>query len=758
MSRYADVILPVPLNRFFTYSIPSTLEHLVVPGVRLYVPFGKNRRLTAITKSIHDLKPDGYEVKDILGVLDDSFPSLLPQQMKLFSWISDYCMCAPGDVMKAALPIGLRPDTTSKEQPFVPKKEAMVRPGRRFTFTDGIINPDALFDKKSSARRELLLKYIELSGIDVNPQTPKPVSKRTLSSFCKSRPVLQALFDQEILECYETETGRLQSFSGKTIMPHPLTQIQQKAIDEIHASFAVKNVCLLHGITSCGKTEIYIHLIKEQIEKGRQVLYLLPEIALTTQMMHRLQSVFGDEMTVYHSRCSDNVRAEIWKKQAGTEPYKLILGARSAVMLPFRNLGLVIVDEEHEPSFKQEDPSPRYHGRNTAIMLASLCNAKTLLGSATPSFESYYNALNGKYGLITISQRYNKTESPTPIIVDVAELKRKKYMKGILSPLLAENISQALSNGKQIILFQNRRGYADTIECQNCGWVQKCDRCDVSLTLHKESGLAVCHYCGRKYRIPLSCPSCHGQEIRKRGYGTERIEETLNNLFPNANVARLDLDSSRKGYDTILTDFQEGRTDILVGTQMISKGLDFENVSLVGILQADSIMSYPDFRATERAYQLIMQVAGRAGRKESGAVVVIQTRQPDAPILNMLDFSDWEQYYREQIAERRLFNYPPYSRLISVIMKSTNRQSVEEASAFMAKKLEQLFGKELVLGPDAPQISKIQSRHIRSILIKTPVDYPVKRVRKLLLQAAGEVEENKDMMAGVTLSFDADPL
>ena len=755
MSKYADVILPVPLDRYFTYSIPSSLEHLVMPGTRLYVPFGKNRRLTAITVKTHDEKPSGYSVRDILGVLDEAHPSLLPQQMKLFKWISGYCLCTPGDVMKAALPAGLRPDNSPNTHSFKPKTGLFVRPGPNLT-VNGMTDPDLLFGNRAKARKELFCKYLELSGADVNPESPGLVSRQSLAAFCKSPSVLQALIDEGILEYYEAETGRLKPFTGKKRPLNELSQVQQKAIDEIRNSFLSRNVCLLHGITSCGKTEIYIHLIKEQIDKGRQVLYLLPEIALTTQIMHRLQSVFGDDMTVYHSRCPENVRAEIWNRQTGPEPYKLVLGARSAVMLPFRNLGLVIVDEEHEPSFKQNDPAPRYHGRNTAIILADICHAKTLLGSATPSFESYFNALTGKYGMVTVSQRFRETRLPAPVIVDVAEMKRKRYMNGIFSPQLKEKVSEALENGKQVILFQNRRGYSQTVECHDCGWVQKCDRCDVSLTFHKENGMAVCHYCGRKYRVPVSCPSCGGKSIRGRGYGTERIEEDIKELFPKARTARLDLDSAKAGYETILSDFQDGKTDILVGTQMISKGLDFGNVSVVGILQADSIMSYPDFRATERAYQLIMQVAGRAGRKESGAVVVIQTRQPEAQILRMLSFSDWKEYFTGQMTERKLFNYPPYSRLVSLILKSTSLEKVEKASSSMAEKLSALFGREMVLGPDAPMISRIQSRHIRTIMVKNPVETSVRYTRTLLMQAVREMEEEEGLN-GVTLFFDADP-
>lgn len=756
MTMYADIILPVPLNRLFTYKVPDSLQFSAAEGARVYVPFGKSRRLTGIIARIHNDRPYGNNLKEILGILDSERPSILPAQLKLMEWIPEYYMCAPGDVMKAALPSGLRPDSGANEQPYKPRTEIFVKPGPK---AGEYLTEDysQLFGKTAVRQKQIFGKYLELAEIKENPNNPAPVSKRSLARFCNSPSAIKALEDNGLIEFYELETGRLPQFSGKTQAPQPLSGTQQKALDEIKQSFRSRNVCLLHGITSSGKTEIYIHLIKEHIEKGGQVLYLLPEIALTTQIMHRLQKVFGNDMCVYHSRCSDSIRVEIWNRLAGPDPYKLILGARSAVMLPVRNLSLVIVDEEHEPSFKQEDPAPRYHGRNTAIMLASICGAKTLLGSATPSLESYANAVNGKYGLVTISQRYRNMKLPAIEIVDTAELRRKKYMHGIFSPQLKERIREALDNGKQVILFHNRRGYSGIVQCPDCGWVQKCDRCDVSLTFHKESGLAVCHYCGRKYHIPASCPSCGGKSLRGRGYGTERIEESINEIFPRARTARLDLDSAKKGYEQILSDFQEGRTDILVGTQMISKGLDFENVSVVGILQADSIMSYPDFRATERAYQLIMQVAGRAGRKESGATVVIQTRQPDARILKMLSFDDWKEYYEEQIAERKLFSYPPCSRLVSVLLKSTDLQQVEKASACMAEKLRDYFGKDSVLGPDAPQISRIQSRHIRTILVKSPMNTPVRQTRTLLLQAADEMGKDEGLMNGVILSFDADP-
>lgn len=756
MSKYADVALPVPLDKFFTYAVPPSLKQTVRPGVRVYVPFGKTRRLTAVVVKTHDDRPDGYEIKSILEMLDEERPSILKIQLELLEWISKYCLCSPGDVMKAALPSGLRPDNTANSRPYKPKTERFVRLGAK-AVTNGKVMPEELFDNRQTAQKELFLKYLELAGYDEGKTDPQPVTRRYLASFNRSSSVMNSLLEKGLLDSFEVETGRLPVFSGTTRPPLKLSSVQQDALDKIRSAFLKKNVCLLHGVTSSGKTEIYIHLIKEQLEKGKQVLYMLPEIALTTQIMHRLQNVFGNEMCVYHSKCPDNLRVEIWNRQTGPEPYGLVLGARSAVMLPFSNLGLVIVDEEHDSSFKQEDPAPRYHGRNTAIMLASLCGAKTLLGSATPSLESYANAVSGKYGLVTIAERFKKTEPPVIEIVNTAELRRKKYMKGIMSPPLIERISKALEKRKQVILFQNRRGYTGTVECPDCGWVQKCDCCDVSLTFHKNRGEAACHYCGRRYSLPPACPSCGGKEFRGRGYGTERVEESIKNLFPQARTARLDLDSAKSGYETILTDFQEQKTDILIGTQMVSKGLDFNNVSVVGILQADSIISYPDFRATERAYQLMVQVAGRAGRKDSEGVVIIQTKQTDSMVLKMVESGNWDDFFNNLMQERQLFNYPPFSRLMAVFVKSKTAEKAERAAQEIAKRLARLFGHERVLGPDAPLISRIQSMHIRKILVKYPLDMPINLSRKKFMQAASETEAIKGLMNGVVLSFDADP-
>lgn len=745
MGMYADIILPVPLNQLFTYSVPEQLEPFTVPGARVYVPFGKGRRLTGVVMRTHNNRPAGHTIKEILSVPDLDHPSVTVNQLKLMQWMWQYCICTPGDVVKAALPAGLRPDSSANSQPYKPKITVFVKMGKAPAFGKTAIRQKELFDR-----------FLDLSGIrDYGTQT-RPVTKRALLEGNSPASAFQALLKNGTLDTYEVETGRLPKFEGAVSMPSQLSPAQQKALDSIHQSFRTKRVCLLHGVTSCGKTEIYIHLIREQILQGKQVLYLLPEIALTTQIEHRLQRVFGNDMCVYHSRCADNVRVEVWNRLTGENPYKLILGARSAVMLPFRNLGLVIVDEEHEPSFKQEDPAPRYHGRNTAIMLASICNACTLLGSATPALESYSNAMSGKYALVTVTERYRNMQLPDINIIDTASLRRKKYMKGLFSPQLIGSIGNALENKRQVILFHNRRGYSGTVECPDCGWTQKCDCCDVSLTYHKGTGMASCHYCGRKYFIPTLCPGCGSKNLRSRGFGTEKIEEEVSGLFPAARVARLDLDSAKSGYETILDDFQEGRTDILIGTQMVSKGLDFDRVSVVGIVQADSILSYPDYHATERGYQLMAQVAGRAGRKDRQGTVIIQTRQPDAPVMEFVSNNNYAGFFRSQMEERHAFCYPPYSRIVTAILKGHDPESVERAAHTLKEALDSMFSPDRVLGPDAPPVSRIQYQHIRRIMVKISLDLSVEESRQRISQALQAIHSGNGI-SGVTVSFDADP-
>lgn len=750
---YADIILPVPLDCLFTYIIPDSQSSEVLPGTRVLVPFGKTRKIGGVVLRVHNVKPETGNLKAIEQILDTEGPSVTELQLKLMQWMWEYHICSPGDVLKAALPGGLRPDSSTSVPVYRPRTESFVRLGPAVNGKD-LKYTSLLFDSRCRRQKEVFDRYLSLSGLHRNPASPKAVTKKHLIEASSGTAALKSLIEKRMLEIYEIEIGRLPSSDGIKAEPAVLSDAQQLAIDGIRKSFTEKNVCLLHGVTSCGKTEIYIHLIKEQMAKGRQVLYLLPEIALTTQIMHRLARLFGDEMCCYHSGCADSIRAEIWKRQCGDNPYRLVLATRSGVMLPFRNLGLIIVDEEHEPSYKQEDPAPRYHGRNTAIMLASLCGAKVLLGSATPSLESYCNATGGKYGLVELSERFGNVALPAIETVDTADLMKRRYMQGLFSPRLIECMDHALKNGQQSILFLNRRGFSNVVECPDCGWIQKCDCCDVSLTFHKTAGTANCHYCGRSYRIPDRCPGCGGTHLHGRGYGTQRVEEDLRRLFPEARVARLDLDSARHGYESILTDFQEGRTDILIGTQMLSKGLDFDNVQVVGILQADSLMSYPDFRSGERAYQLMAQVAGRAGRRLEQGHVILQTRQPDSELLNYVTTGNYASFYASQMHERSLFSYPPYSRLVYVSLKGKDENVVSTAAISLCRSLSEIMGNERILGPDAPQVSRIHNLHIRRILIKAPLSIGIRELRKKMTDCMNGC---RLLLKGVSVSFDVDP-
>ena len=513
----------------------------------------------------------------------------------------------------------------------------------------------------------------------------------------------------------------------------PLSEVQQQAMDNIVGQWQTHNVCLLHGVTSSGKTEIYIHLMQKAIEEGKQVLFMLPEIVLTTQLTERLRRVFGARMGVYHSRYPDRERVELYQKMLSDTPYDIVVGVRSSIFLPFKRLGLIIIDEEHETSFKQQEPAPRYHARNTALVLAAQVGAKALLGSATPSLESYHNALSGKYGLVTLKTRYAGLSLPDIEVIDVQEMQRKKMMTGIFSPQLLAQIRKALDGRQQVILFQNRRGYAPVLECRTCGWTPRCERCDVSLTMHRGFRQMVCHYCGKTYNIPLSCPNCESRELSSRGYGTERIEEQLQAILPEARIARMDLDTtrSRQNYEQILHDFEQGNTDILIGTQMVTKGLDFDRVSLVGILSADSMLAQPDFRSYERAFQLMEQVAGRAGRKEAVGHVVLQTRDAGNAIVQQVVMHDYEGMYAQQSQERELFRYPPFCRVIFLYLKHRNEQVVECLANDYAALLRQVFG-ERVLGPDTPPVGRVQHMHIRKLLLKVELTAPLTTVRQRL--------------------------
>ena len=821
MERFVDVILPLPLPDAFTYRLSPEQEEHVQPGCRVVVPFGRKKFYTGIVCNVHCLKPTAYEVKEVVTILDER-PILLPLQFKFWEWLAGYYLCTQGDVYKAALPSGLKlesetivalnPDFEATgwlpereqhlldllsaepeqsvtqlekdsglknvlptvnallareaifvkeelKQSYKPKLETRVR-----------LTPDAnnehrlhiFFDelqRRAPKQLDLLMKYLEISGTLGGSE--RPVAKRDLLQRAGATPaVFNGLVARGVFETYQTEIGRLDTHLLPTEVQPPcqLSSPQQRAHDEIISALRKKNVCLLYGVTSSGKTEIYIHLIQEVLERGGQVLYLLPEIALTTQITGRLRRVFGSRLGIYHSKFPDAERVEIWQRQLSDHPYDVILGVRSSVFLPFQRLQLIIVDEEHEATYKQQDPAPRYHARNAAIVLASLCGAKTLLGTATPSLESWHNAETEKYALVTLSERHKAVRLPQIVPVDIRELRRKKRMTGSFSPLLLQHVREALERKEQVILFQNRRGFAPMIECHTCGWVPKCKNCDVSLTYHKGLNMLTCHYCGYTEPLPRRCPACDGTDLRARGFGTEKIEDEIKALLPEARVARMDLDTTRTrtAYERIINDFAEGRTDILIGTQMVSKGLDFERVSVVGILNADTLLNYPDFRAYERAFQLMAQVAGRAGRRDTQGLVILQTRNVTHPIIDQVIANDYESMAAGQLAERQAFHYPPYYRLIYVYLKHRREDVVEQMAQDMAGRLRNLFGNR-VLGPDKPPVARIQTLFIRKIVLKVENNAPVARVRSLLTSVQREVTGDERFKSGLVY-YDVDPL
>ena len=823
MEKFVDVILPLPLHRYFTYSLPEEMAGDVQIGCRVVVPFGKKKYYTGIVQNVHYLKPEEYEVKEVTALLD-AHPILLPGQFKFWEWVADYYLCTQGDVYKAALPSGLKlesetiveynPDFEATEP--LPEREQRVldllsvEPEQCVTKLEkdtgfknilnvvkSLLDKEAIFVKEelrrtykpktetrvrltaaaSNERRlhfffdelqrrapkqlDLLMKYIELSGCLGGMR--KEVTKKELLLRASATPaVFNGLIDKGVFEVYQQEVGRLgdgSSHVSPSLSPlNPLNRHQQQAHDEIVESFKTKNVCLLHGVTSSGKTEIYIHLIEETIRQGRQVLYLLPEIALTTQITERLRRVFGSRLGIYHSKFPDAERVEIWQKQLSGTGYDIILGVRSSIFLPFKDLGLVIVDEEHENTYKQQDPAPRYHARNASIVLAAMQGAKTLLGTATPSIETWYNATSGKYGLVELKERYKEIQLPEIIPVDIKELHRKKRMNGPFSPLLLQHVREALEQKEQVMLFQNRRGFAPMIECHTCGWVPKCKNCDVSLTYHKGLNQLTCHYCGYTYQVPRVCPACEGVDLRNRGFGTEKIEDDIKALFPEATVARMDLDTTRtrSAYERIIADFEQGKTDILIGTQMVSKGLDFDHVSVVGILNADTMLNYPDFRAYERAYQLMAQVAGRAGRKNKRGRVVLQTKSIDHPIIPQVISNDYEGMVGGQLAERQMFHYPPYYRLVYVYLKNRNETLLDLMAQTMAGKLRAVFGNR-VLGPDKPPVARVQTLFIRKIIVKIEMNAPMARARELLLRVQREML-SEDRFKSLLVYYDVDPM
>ena len=755
--KYVDVILPLPLDGLFTYSVPERLQEQVRFGVRVTVPLGKSKQYTALVVKAHDDKPT-FVVKDILAV-QDSEPVLLDEQMRLWRWIAEYYMSPLGDIFKAALPSGLK-----NEEGYRPKTELCVRLTEAYRHEQGLhvamtMLGRAQKQQKAFADYLALSHWDSLQGAAPREQIVEITREELMNASHCTLAVVKALVDRKLLETYQREVGRLNR-GGE---PHPerikpLGEAQGRAYYEVLRQFENKNVVLLHGVTSSGKTEIYIRLIQKTIDEGRQVLYLLPEIALTVQITERLQRVFGNRLGIYHSKYSDAERVEIWQKQLSDTPYDVVLGARSASLLPFRNLGLVIIDEEHENSFKQQDPAPRYHARSAAIVLASMYGAKTLLGTATPSAESYYNAVTGKYGLVRLTQRYGDMELPEIRVVDTKDLQRRKMMTGPFSPVLLTEMKSALERGEQVILFQNRRGFAPMVECKVCGWVPKCENCDVSLTLHKNTNQLTCHYCGYTYTIPQSCPNCENPDLRSRGFGTEKVEDLIAELLPEARIARMDLDTTRtrSAYERIIGDFASGKTNLLIGTQMISKGLDFDRVSVVGILSADSMLNYPDFRAYEQAFTMMSQVSGRAGRKGKRGLVILQTKSAELPVIGQVVRNDCEGFYKDLLEERRDFRYPPFFHLIYIYMKHRDDRVVNTAAIEMGSRLRYFFG-ERVLGPDKPAVARVKQMNIRKIVLKLENGLDRKKTRECLRQVQKELLQDSRYGA-LQVYYDVDPL
>lgn len=819
MKKYVDVILPLPLPGTFTYLLSDEEADEVQRGCRVVVPFGRKKFYTGIVCNIHTNTPTEYEVKTVTAVLDPS-PILLPEQFTFWKWIADYYLCTPGDVYKAALPSGMKlesetvveynaefeateqlPDKEQqildvlsretelsitkleketgiknilrvvkslldKEAVFIkeelrrtykPKTEARVR---LTEVASGEQRLKELFDELHRAPKQLalLMKYVELSGYMSSSELKEVGKNELLQRSGVSSSVFNGLVEKNIFGVYHHEVGRLNRKELHTTELNPLNEFQQRAHDEIVQQLHEKNVCLLHGVTSSGKTEVYIHLIEEALQQGKQVLYLLPEIALTTQITERLKRVFGARLGIYHSKFPDAERVEVWQKQLSDKGYDIILGVRSSIFLPFKNLGLIIVDEEHENTYKQQDPAPRYNARNAAIVLATFYGAKTLLGTATPSVETYHNATSGKYGLVTLNERYKEIRLPEIIPVDIKELARKKRMSGQFSPLLLEQVRTALDQKEQVILFQNRRGFAPMVECRTCGWVPRCKNCDVSLTYHKNMNQLTCHYCGYTISPPRICPACEGVEMLHRGFGTEKVEDDIKLIFPEARVARMDLDTTRTrtAYEKIIADFEQGRTDILIGTQMVSKGLDFDHVSVVGILNADSMMNYPDFRAYERAFQLMAQVAGRAGRKNKQGRVILQTKSIDHPIIGQVMTNNYEEMVMGQLAERQMFQYPPYYRLVYVYIKHKDARLLEQIARTMAEKLRAVFGSR-VCGPADPPVARVQLLYIKKIIVKIEVNAPMNRARELLRQVQREMVAD-ERFKSLIVYYDVDPM
>ncbi len=818
----AEVLLPLPLPDTFTYLVPSELEKQIVRGCRVLVQFGQRKFYTGIVANLHPAEKKSFEVKPIISLLDNE-PILCYPQLKFWSWMADYYLCSPGDVMKAALPSGLKVESEtfiSLNRDFVLDEEEtlshdestilmvlddkkrlrmaeLVRQtgiSRVSAAVERLLNIGAIeIDEKTidyyrpqtkvmvelecgrhdhdklheifkqvsrSIRQErLLIAYLDMSGW-MHPSDPlREVEKTQLMDATGATPgIFRALIDKKIFSTSKKTVNRFNSENYKVESLAILSEAQKRAYHEIEISFKEHGVTLLHGITGSGKTEIYTHLINKVLESGRQILFLVPEISLTTQLTNRLRKVFGNKLLVYHSKFSNSERVDVWRHLLNSSEPQVVLGVRSSVFLPFKNLGLVIVDEEHEPSFKQYDPAPRYNARDSAIMLATMHGAKTLLGSATPSIETYYKAKSDKYGLVELNERFEGATLPEVNIIDMRAERKNRTNKGILSAPLKHATEKALEDGSQVIMFQNRRGFAPVVVCRECGWTPKCVNCDVSLVYHKRSGQLRCHYCGYSAPLPNVCPACGQNTIQTFGYGTERIADEVHQEFPDYRVSRMDLDTTRnkEAFQNIIEDFSRKETDILVGTQMVSKGLDFEKVKIVGVLNADTLLNFPDFRSGERAFNMLEQVSGRAGRRYEKGTVFIQTTSPDNSVLKFVQEHNYQKFYEKELAERHRYAYPPFTRVINIYIKHRDSATVDALAVAYSMALRKVFGGR-VLGPEKPFVSRISTYYLQTIMLKIESAASMTKVKSLLRNIFLEMAPDPRMKQAI-LYYDVDPV
>lgn len=823
MPQFAEVILPLPIYNTYTYAVPPTMEGMVRVGCRVLVQFGRKKYYTAIVRMLHNVPPEGYEMKELMSVLDEN-PLLRHPQLKLWDWISEYYLCPVGDVYKAAVPSGLKIESETyisvnpefeetddcelkererviydlvscrdrvqlgeitrstgfknveatvsrmleKDAIFVSEKVVdNYRPKTETFVTLPIEQGDSealhrLFDLAGRAKKQvqLLLAFIDLSHwLQRRERLAEVKMSILLERADVTRTVLSAAVKKGLFKIYKKEINRYALSADMHADLPVLTEGQNIALKQIMEQFHTKSAVLLHGVTSSGKTSVYMHLINHMLQLKKQVLYLVPEIALTTQLTQRLHRVFGNRLLIYHSKFSDNERVDVWKKLLASSEPCLIIGVRSAVFLPFSNLGLVVIDEEHDTSYKQQDPAPRYNGRNVAMMLAMMHGAKSLLGSATPAVETYYKAVTGKFGLVEMSERYEGIKMPQVEVVNMKEARRKHEVNGFFSSAMLKVCRESLGAGEQVILFQNRRGYAPMVVCRQCGWVPKCENCDVSLTYHKHINNLSCHYCGFSMALPTVCPACGQPTIEVVGFGTERVEDNIAELFPDSRIARMDLDTTRNknSYERIIEEFSSRKFDILVGTQMVSKGLDFAGVSTVGILNADTMINFPDFLAHERAFNMMEQVAGRAGRAGKQGRVVIQTYDPDNPVIRFVTAHDYKGFYDDEVGERERYSYPPFTKIINVYLKHREDAVVGEMAVRMSNMMRQVF-KHRVLGPEAPAVSRIQNWYIRQIVLKMEDTASMSKVKQILRIIYENMLKVDSRMKSTILYFDVDPV